>query len=362
MFTATQWLLAPLAFFAAWVITACAGHLAVRRNFLDMPNKRSSHLTATPRGGGLSIVIVFTLIVGSALYLQLDMMLPSQAAGAFIIGGLAIAAVGWLDDRRHLHFGIRLVIHFVAVLFCLALLGLPPLSVMEACPALGWTGYAATAVALVWCLNAFNFMDGIDGIAAMQTMTMSLSAVFILMINAPASVFIPYLLILAAATAGFLIWNWPPAKIFMGDVASGFLGFILGMFAVMSSLEGGIAIWSWVILFGVFAADTSVVLALRFWRGEKLHQAHRQHAYQRLAMSLQRIEEVLRSPEYARTVAHQTVTLAVMGINLFWLLPWALIATLDAQYGFIYAVAALFPVVAVVVKSQRIGGIDGLSW
>ncbi len=356
MFTVAQWLLIAFAFVAAWVGTAWVGHWVVRKKLLDMPNHRSSHLEATPRGGGLSIVIVFTFITGLLFMSDSGMAMSVQMVNVFVTGGLAIAITGWLDDHWRLSPIIRITVHFAVALYCLALLGVPSLPILGSSLSLEWYGYLLAAIALVWCLNFFNFMDGIDGIASVQAITMALSAALILIFAAPNSVFTLYLLVFIAAVGGFLVWNWSPAKIFMGDTGSGFLGFTLGLFAIATSVEESMNIWSWLILFGVFGIDATVVLLLRFLRKETFYHAHCQHAYQRLAINLQRTESIMRSPKYARAAAHQAVTLITAGINLLWLLPWAFVAALDASNGIIYLIIALLPLAVAVIKAQHIEG------
>ena len=338
--------------------TAWIGHYAVRHGVLDVPNSRSSHLMPTPRGGGFSIVVVF-VVVGSFVYLG-DGGIGHSAFGVLMLSTAAIAWVGWIDDRNPLSPFVRLAIHSAAAFFCILVLGVPPLPfaaewiVFDSTNYPLWSvGYLTAVLALVWCLNLFNFMDGIDGIAAAQAATTSAAAAAILIIIGADSPWLPYLLILCAASLGFLVWNWSPARIFMGDAASGFLGFLLGLFAVATSLEGSMNVWSWFILFGVFAVDATVTLIARALKKEKIYQAHRQHAYQNLALNIQRIKAVVSSPEYARAFAHRAVTLAVTAINLLWLFPLALTAGLKPDWGIILALVAVTPLVAVVIQSRK---------
>jgi Fuc2NAc and GlcNAc transferase len=144
-------------------------------------------------------------------------------------------------------------------------------------------------------------------------------------------------LILAGASLGFLLWNWPPAKIFMGDVGSGFLGFILGVLALYTPTFSRMSFWSWLILLGVFLVDATVTLLVRAARRERLHIAHRSHTYQRLARKLQ---------------SHQKVTLGVLAINIFWLFPLAFAATRHPAQGAWLTVLAMVPLVAICVWSR----------
>ena len=339
------------------ISTAWIGRYVTRHKIMDIPNNRSSHLEPTLRGGGMSIVIVFILLV-----LLTATNLPMKTLIAIVASGSIVAMVGWLDDHQHLSVSMRLIFHFIAAALSLSLLGLPEVAVGYEVWQPGWFGYLLTAVGLVWCLNFFNFMDGIDGIAAVQTATMTLAAAIILMVTGNTEPFLFYLLLLCVVSIGFLVWNWSPARIFMGDAASGFSGFMLGLFAILTSVEGPMNVWSWVILFGVFGTDATVTLILRCLKKETLHEAHRQHAYQRLAMNLQIVERVRLAPEVARIVAHRVVVLAVAAINLFWLLPLALAAVLMPAWGIIFSAVALLPLIIIVMHTRHIGGQQGMTW
>jgi Fuc2NAc and GlcNAc transferase len=145
---------------------------------------------------------------------------------------------------------------------------------------------------------------------------------------------------LAASTAGFLLWNWPPAKIFMGDSGSGFLGFTLAILAIMTSIDGPINIWSWLILLGVFIVDATITLLRRAINGESWYRAHRSHAYQILA---------------SRLGSHKKVTVGTMVLNIIWLLPLAYLASIYPYWGAALCLVAWMPLVvlAFVVGSGR---------
>lgn len=352
------------AFGATLVATAGFGHVLFHKRLFDVPNDRSSHLVVTPRGGGLSIVVIF-LLFGLGVSLLTDSL---QFFVVLCFGSVVIAAIGGLDDYRSLSAGTRIVTHFIVVAACVAAVGIPTVpwfgeawfgdTWSDNIFAVGWLLAAVTILAWVWCINFFNFMDGIDGIASVQAITMSLSAALIIGLsepglNANATAWIFYLLLLAAVVAGFLFWNWSPARIFMGDAASGVLGFVLGLFAVVTSVDAVMNVWSWGILFAAFSVDATVTLAVRFLNKETWYQAHRQHVYQRLAMLLQNVEGILRAQPIVRMQAHRTVNFVLVGINLLWLLPWALLATLDEVRAPWYALLAHLPLVMVAVYLQR---------
>jgi Fuc2NAc and GlcNAc transferase len=206
--------------------------------------------------------------------------LPPHTAIAILGGGALIAVVGWSDDRHSLTVRMRLSAHLAAALWALWWLGgLPTLVVGERAVFLGAFGTALAAAAIMWAINITNFMDGIDGLAGGETATVALTAALLIAPTDPA---------LAAAAAitggaalGFLPWNWRPARIFMGDVGSGFLGFMLAVLAVASERAGALPTLVWLLLYAVFAVDTTITLARRLWWGERWYAAHRSHAYQR---------------------------------------------------------------------------------
>lgn len=251
-------------------------------------------------------------------------------------GGVLVALVGFVDDRGHVAPRWRLAGHFTAALWVLLVQGgLPPLVVMGFPLDLGWSGFVVAALFLVWMLNLTNFMDGIDGIAGVETITVCLSAAFLSGVAAPGEHLWIVPLVLASATLGFLVWNWPPAKIFMGDVGSGFLGLMLAVLSLQAGWTANRLFWSWVILFGVFVVDSTVTLIRRMAHGERIYEAHRSHAYQHAAIE---------------RGAHLPVTLAVGVINLCWLLPVALFVALGWLDGVLGVLIAYAPLVIAAVR------------
>ena len=313
-------LLTVAVFGAAWLGTLAVLRYALARDLLDHPNERSSHVAPTPRGGGLALVGAFLagLAVLHALGTVNEMLLAALGAG-----GLAVALVGFIDDHGGLSARTRLMVHFAAVAWALYwLCGMPPLPVGGGYVLDGPAWTAVGAVALVWLLNLYNFMDGIDAIAGAEAVCVALGTA--LLGGSPAW------LLLAAAAGGFLVLNWPPARIFMGDVGSGFLGFALGVLAVDAAAWEQVPLASSAILLGVFLVDATVTLFRRWLRGERLSQAHRSHAYQHAAR---------------RYGGHRPVVVAVIAIDVLWLLPWAAAAQAWPQWGLAAVVAALAPLV-----------------
>jgi Fuc2NAc and GlcNAc transferase len=323
---------------AAFLFTGLIRRYALISNLIDVPNRRSSHTQPTPRGGGMAIVAVFLLGMGGLFALD---VLPADQSWAVIGAGAWIALIGFLDDHRHIPAGWRLLAHFAGAAWGLYWLGgFPPLQVFGQTVDLGALGHLFGLFYLVWLLNLYNFMDGIDGIAGIEAITAGLggTALFLLSGSHPAWLE-PALL--AAAAAGFLFWNFPPARIFMGDAGSGFLGIILGLISLQSSWLNPSFFWSWLCLLGVFIVDATWTLWRRFRRGEKLHEAHRSHAYQFAAL---------------RYGSHKIVSLCVGMVNVFWLLPLAILIGLGVVDGIMGVALAYLPLLLAAIKFNAGGG------
>jgi Fuc2NAc and GlcNAc transferase len=329
-----------LTVFLAWLATGYVRRHALRNAMLDIPNTRSSHVTPTPRGGGLAIVGVFTACI--CLFASRG-MLDVNIAIAFVGGGIAVALIGYLDDRTAVPAGIRFSVHLAAATLTVFMVG----GVTDhSLRVLGLHGAVVGGVVgvlvLSWATNLFNFMDGIDGIAASEAIFIAVAGAGLNWLHGGDAALSVSMLALAATTLGFLIWNWPPARIFMGDVGSGFLGFSLGSFGLAVSQREVVSIEVWAILAGVFLVDATLTLARRLARGERWYEAHRLHAYQRLA---------------SRWKAHLPVTVLVILVNILWLLPWAYVAAESPAYALWCVAAALIPI-GIVVLFLGAGGRD----
>ncbi len=301
------------------------------KHLIDIPNARSSHRTPTPRGGGVGIVAAFLL---AAAWLLMAERLSPDVFLALAGGGLAVAAVGFWDDHGHISARWRMLVHLLAAVWSLYWLGgLEPLQISSSTSLSGWPGAALACLFIVWMLNLFNFMDGIDGLAGVETLFVAMVGALIVLV--PPEAGRPsdsglLLLTLAAATAGFLVWNWPPAKIFMGDVGSGFLGLTLAVVVIVTVRENQISLIAWLILLGVFLVDATLTLLRRLLSGRRWYEAHRSHAYQQAALKLK---------------SHQKVTLAVAAINVAWLLPWALCSLYWPRWAVVCLAAAYAPLI-----------------
>lgn len=323
----------PCVFLVAAFITGAIRRFALQRQVLDVPVARSAHSMPTPVGGGLSIVLLFGLL--STYFYSQDLI--SSALYLGLCGAMAVAVVGLLDDLYQLHVLWRMPLHFSAAVWSVWWLGdIPAIGVAGFLVDQQWLLTLLAVLALVWLLNLYNFMDGIDGIAATELLFVNLVSL-LFVINSDSIEIALLSLLLISAAAGFLLWNWPPAKIFMGDVGSGFCGFTLGVLAIISMQSGLMTVWTWVILLGVFVTDSTFTLLRRLWRGERWYEGHASHAYQHAAR---------------RYKSHAKVTITIIAINCLWLAPLAWLSVRMPELGFFLSLIALAPLVAAAFRLQ----------
>lgn len=321
------------AFVAVALLTGLVRQLALRAQLLDLPVSRSAHTQPTPVGGGLGIVVVYLAL---AVYFSVADVLAFNECMA-VLGGVAIALLGLVDDSLHLDIQWRMPVQLLAAIWSVWWIGdVPPIAFGSWMLPASWLLNTLAVIALLWLLNLYNFMDGIDGLAGSE----------LVYVNAMALVFVintdDLQLTLLSATlmgggAGFLLWNWAPAKIFLGDVGSGFIGFSLGVLALISMQHGSMPIWSWVLLLGVFIVDATITLGRRYLQGEKWYEGHSCHAYQNAARKYK---------------SHAKVTICIMMINCFWLAPLAWWSAQAPHLGFYLTVAGLLPLAVLAIRSN----------
>ncbi|HSH12694.1 MAG TPA: glycosyltransferase family 4 protein [Desulfurivibrionaceae bacterium] len=327
----------------SFLLTGLVRRLAMRGALLDIPNQRSSHITPTPRGGGLGIVGAF--LMGG---IGLAMIAPPGTSGFTILllfTSLLVAGIGFWDDLRQLSAGRRILVHLLAAGLLVWGLGREGLCG----PVTGqlWLsqlfGGLLLVLVVVWALNLFNFMDGIDGLAGGEAVFVAAGGALLLSLGGGSREML-LLLLLASACLGFLVWNWPPARIFMGDVGSGFLGFVLAALALRTAIfRDDLPLAVWLILPGVFLADATFTLLRRMVRRERWYNAHRSHAYQNAAVRFGR---------------HQPVTMAVMAINLFWLLPLSILCVILPGFDVPLTILAYLPLLGLAFKFNAGGAIS----
>ncbi len=318
--------MAVLLLMAAVGITWIGCHLLVtrwRQQVIDLPNARSAHSHATPRGGGMAVALAMTCY-SCALYWLGALSLVQMVV---LLSALPIAIVGFLDDVSSLPVRYRLPVHILITSLTLWVLGPVPDAFFN-----GWlllpalVQGAILVVALVWLLNLYNFMDGIDGLAALQCLFVSLAGAFFLKDTMPGLMWI--CLGLAACQLCFLFWNWTPARLFMGDAGSTFCGYFLGVVGLLSHYAMGLSVWVWVLLMGSFIADTTFTLVRRLLAGHSITEGHATHAYQQLSRKLGN---------------HVRVALLIMAVNVIWLFPIAYLATIQPENGVLLAFSGIVP-------------------
>ena len=281
--------------------------LALRYRWLDHPNQRSSHRVMTPRGAGIIFAI---LIIAAALFANHQrIFLPP------LLIGIAIALIGWWDDIRSTSPQWRFLLYFALAGAAVALI----FAKSETLPSnLFLTPICGLFItlALTWLINLYNFMDGINGLAALQAIFVLLG-INILSHGTPyGEIFSQLHFFSCAALIGFLFWNLPLGKVFMGDAGSAFLGFFLGTLILLSFELSGPGPAIWLILLAVFITDTGYTLLVRFATGQKWYEGHRLHAYQQLTGYV-----------YG---SHSRTTIILMIVNLCWLFPLAWLVQTNA--------------------------------
>ncbi|WP_339850601.1 glycosyltransferase family 4 protein [uncultured Nisaea sp.] len=296
-------LLTALVFFGVLFVASLAGTRALitvltRRAVIDVPNERSSHVVPTPRGGGIAVVTV--MLGGWIGWLVLQGTLDGKS---LLIAGLTagLAILSFIDDMKNLPARLRLLVQALAVAAGLMVTvpdtgftsGLIPV----------WLELPIAGFAWLWFVNLFNFMDGIDGITGVETISIGSGLIGLTVIGGiGASIQLPALA-MVAAIAGFLVWNWQPSKIFIGDVASIPLGFLSGwMLLEAGAASDGLSGWAAVLLLpGYYLFDATFTLVRRVLRRENVFEAHRQHFYQQATQ---------------RGFSHAGACLAILALNI----------------------------------------------
>lgn len=263
-----------LVFLLSYLFTLFYKHLAVSHKVLDIPNERSSHFIPTPKGGGVAIVVTWYLGISLLFYLDL---IPRNLFMSLICGCI-LAVTSFINDLIDLKPVIRLTAQGLTAILALWFIGgFNPVTLNKITISSPYILLPVGVIGMVWFINLFNFLDGIDGYASLEASTIGL-IIFIITKN-------PICLVLLASILGFIIWNWPKAKIFMGDVGSTQLGFVLVVIGIYSHNTTGLSIIHWLMLSSVFWFDATLTLYRRWRNKENLSIAHKKHAYQRAVQS-----------------------------------------------------------------------------
>lgn len=319
--------IAPLLFVLSFFLVKSIITVAHKKQLLDHPNDRSSHSVPTPRGGGLGFVVAISaFLIGLVVF----RVIPLNIGLGLLIPPGVLALLGLLDDIHNLSSRLRFSLQALCAFSAILLIMDIDMSALT----LFWGLF--TLIGLLWAINLFNFMDGIDGIAASESIFLFCSLPILFYFADLQSPWGWISLLTACPLLAFLCFNWSPAKIFMGDVGSTYLGLICGLYSLIA-INNGISIWSCLILSGVFLCDATWTLLVRLTTGQRWYTAHRSHAYQKLA---------------AQFSSHTKVVLAVFFINVLWLLPLAVLSARYPVAGIWLLIVAYIPLLAICIKAR----------
>jgi Fuc2NAc and GlcNAc transferase len=312
----TAMLIVLSSFVGSLLLLALILHLTRRLEILAHPNDRSSHAIATPTMGGIAIVLPIIILL-AALF-RIEYWAEDGMMLRLLIAVPILAVVGFIDDLKGLGAAIRLVCQAACVALVLQgfELSLPML----------WI--AVIGFLLLWHVNLYNFMDGIDGIAAVQTLLFCLGVLFLA--DGVTGGWGLLLWAISGATIGFLAFNWPPARIFMGDVGALVLGLVLGALVIALNESGEVPFIASIILLSGFWFDASYTLCVRMLTGQPFTQAHRSHLYQRLSDRL----------------GHLGATSVFAALGLIWLLPLAWLSMQQPRWALACLLASSLPFLA----------------
>lgn len=293
---------------------------------IDAPNERSSHVKPTPKGGGLGFFIVFTFIL-IVLYFQGNPF--KSLAGPLLFGGPVVVLLGWLDDRFNLSAAFRLGVHLLVavVIYGLVTRWFAIEFSISFLPNIFFLNFGFCILFISWFINLYNFMDGADGLAATTAIVGSSLLALICFLHGIEQLAVIYLL-LAYTVGGFLALNWQPARIFMGDTGSYFLGFIFASMALICKVLAHISFYIHIIIFGMFIVDATYTLGMRALRRQQVFQAHRQFAFHKLI---------------AKGYSHAQIAVFYALVMIFWLFPMAQLASMYDAYGIVFVAISYFP-------------------
>ncbi|MGA2991580.1 MAG: glycosyltransferase family 4 protein [Candidatus Korobacteraceae bacterium] len=298
--------------------------VAIRAGIVDVPNARSSHHVPKPRAGGVALAVPFFAAV---FFLGSHSFLPLRVELALIGGGSGLVVLGLIDDFRSLPASVRLLAHTLTAGFALFMLGgLPRVDFGLGPWDMGFAGNLMALIGLVWLINLTNFMDGTDGLAASEAVSTGLISGLLLW-NAYPGLAAAWITLAASASA-FLLFNWCPARIFMGDAGSGFLGYTFGVLMLAGSRQRPVSLWICLLMLGVFITDATITVIRRAVDGCRVWESHRTHAYQNAASRW----------------GHAAVAAIVLLINCIWLAPLAYVAVLYPQLGLVLLACGIAPI------------------
>ena len=297
--------------------------LAINKDIIASPNKRSLHDIPVPLGGGIVFSTIFTLNV---FLLGVYHVISYEVLMVIGLGGMVASYFGFIDDIYDIRASVKLFMQAILAWWVLFWYNGGVLTTIEWIPF--YFSWFITWFLLIWMMNLFNFMDGVDGMAVSGTVFVAIALVFVLLITGDVSSIVLLLSLLIFSCSGFLLYNWPPARIFMGDSGSVFLGYLFGALIVKTTMSGDISIWTWIVVFGYFFADTNLTIILRILLVKHWYNAHKSHCYQNLARILK---------------SHAKITGAIQIYHYFYLFPLAVWSVLKPGWGPIAAIMAIVP-------------------
>lgn len=306
-------------------------YVATRFQIQAVPNYRSLHARVVPRGGGIVVALSAMIGVCGIYFLNYISM---RSFATFLLGGLIGTIIGFADDVLEVRARVRLFVQIGLALIIIIYAGLYPgfyqptfLFLAKLC------GIALLIFCIVWFFNSFNFIDGSDGMAISSVVYISSVIGSVLLFKHEYAESI-YFFILLLSSLVFLFFNWPPAKVFLGDAGSFFLGYSLCFLMFDTVAKGVVSIWLWLILFAYYFSDTILTNLVRFLTVPHWYRPHRSHAYQNLA----------------RNWGHLKILTVVLMINVFWLLPLALLTLAFPHCEYIVVIVAYVPLCVFVLK------------
>jgi len=320
-----QYLLLSIIFLAVTLTSYFACKYLVyfshKHSILDETTQRSSHSHPTPRIGGVSFTLLILLTIN--IFFYFGSQLHKDFYLALVIPTFLVATISVVDDlRKGISRIVRLSAHLIASVLALSLIGLAPNT------AHALIIFCVSVIAIAWFINLFNFMDGIDGIAATE-------AIFIIGALAGYSFFADeshwgvLQLMILAPILGFAVINWQPARIFMGDIGSTFLGVLIPILLIVSTQLNLLTVWSAIILTSSFLMDSTWTLLTRFTTGQKWYEPHRSHLYQIMSRKMG---------------SHWKVSILNLLLNMIWTLPISIAATILPNFGQLFTLLALLPI------------------
>lgn len=316
---------------ASLVGTEVYARIARRLGIVSVPNERTLHKGIVPRGGG---VVVATVVLAGVAVVYAGGGLATDWFLALFVGGAVTMVIGFIDDVRSLSPRLRIVVHGLVGLWAAIWLGgITSIDLGFASLPLGPLRYALTVFGVMWMINLYNFMDGIDGMATSGAVFFCAAAA--LLVWQSGSEIALVLGLLGVASLGFLVFNWSPARLFLGDSGSNFYGYAFAVLVLITVTSRQLSFWTWVILLAYFLGDTTTTLVVRICTVPRWYGTHRGHCYQNLARVWQ---------------SHPRVTLMVTAIHVLWLLPLAVASVRWPHYQAALALVAVLPPVAMALR------------